>query len=320
MATIDGLTKERMLAIEAESIVSARLDPVSSHLILTTHGGTDIDVGNVRGPQGVQGPPDLNAVDKTTATLQTMAGPLQAPSLQANLGGTLGRYVGVTSGQPTYANPQNGDFAQDVNGTSFWMYGASGWLRVGSNERTGDVKMTLASTAAVGFLMLDGSQYNVTDYPDLANLLGVGSGTFTVPDWRGRGPIGAGQGPGLTLRALGARGGEEAHALVLAENAQHNHPDSGHGHGNTGGESATHHHTPDSGGYNLAVKYTASVEGTTSTTKVTGITFSQDKTSENSGDHVHGVGTGYAQSPNSGSGVAHNNMQPWVATNFMVKT
>lgn len=320
MATIDGLTKERMLAIEAESIVGARLDPATAHLILTTHGGTDIDVGNVQGPQGIQGPPNTSAVDKTDASLQTMIGPLQALSIQVNLGGTLGRYVGVTSGQPAYASPQIGDFSQDVSGISFWLYGANGWLRIGSHEPTGIVKMTLASTAAVGFLMLDGSQHAVVDYPDLANLLGVASGNFTLPDWRGRGPIGAGQGAGLTLRALGARGGEETHALVLAENAQHNHSDSGHGHGNTGGESATHHHTPDSDNSNMAVKYTASTEGTVGTGKVTGITFTVNHTGENSTDHVHGVGTGYAQSSLSGSGTPHNVMQPWVATNFMVKT
>lgn len=68
MATIDGLTKARMLAIEAESITAARIDPVTNHLILTTHGGTDIDVGNVQGPQGNQGiqgplPPVATTVD-----------------------------------------------------------------------------------------------------------------------------------------------------------------------------------------------------------------------------------------------------------------
>lgn len=55
MATVDGLTKDRMLAIEAESITAARVDPITNHLILTTHGGTDIDVGNVQGPQGLTG-------------------------------------------------------------------------------------------------------------------------------------------------------------------------------------------------------------------------------------------------------------------------
>lgn len=56
MATVDGLTKERMLAIEAESVTAARIDVVTNHLIFTTHGGSDIDVGSVQGPVGPVGP------------------------------------------------------------------------------------------------------------------------------------------------------------------------------------------------------------------------------------------------------------------------
>lgn len=51
MTTVNGLTKERMLAIEGESIVDAHL--AADHLILTKHDGTDIDVGVVRGAPGV---------------------------------------------------------------------------------------------------------------------------------------------------------------------------------------------------------------------------------------------------------------------------
>ena len=46
MATVDGLTKARMLAIEAASIVNGAID-LSGHLILTTHGGDNIDAGLV---------------------------------------------------------------------------------------------------------------------------------------------------------------------------------------------------------------------------------------------------------------------------------
>jgi hypothetical protein len=56
MSTVDGLTKDRMLAIEAASVVSGEVDNGTGHLILTTHGGTEIDAGNVMG----------NAVDATT--------------------------------------------------------------------------------------------------------------------------------------------------------------------------------------------------------------------------------------------------------------
>jgi hypothetical protein len=44
-----------------------------------------------------------------------------------------------------------------------------------------------------------------------------------VPDQRGRVPIAAGQGSGLTLRAVGAQGGAESHALTSTENGPHAH-------------------------------------------------------------------------------------------------
>jgi hypothetical protein len=54
MATITGLTADRMLAIEAASVVDG--DIVGDNLILTKHDGSTVNAGNVRGPQGVPGP------------------------------------------------------------------------------------------------------------------------------------------------------------------------------------------------------------------------------------------------------------------------
>jgi hypothetical protein len=48
MATVSGLTKERMLAIEASCIVSGAVD-LSNHLILTRQDGGTIDAGYVKG-------------------------------------------------------------------------------------------------------------------------------------------------------------------------------------------------------------------------------------------------------------------------------
>lgn len=45
MAEVTGMTSTRMLAIEAASVVDGAIDG-SGHLILTTHGGTDIDAGS----------------------------------------------------------------------------------------------------------------------------------------------------------------------------------------------------------------------------------------------------------------------------------
>jgi microcystin-dependent protein len=54
MATVTGLTAERMLEIEAASVVDG--DVVSGNLILTKHDGTQINAGGVVGPTGATGP------------------------------------------------------------------------------------------------------------------------------------------------------------------------------------------------------------------------------------------------------------------------
>lgn len=46
---------------------------------------------------------------------------------------------------------------------------------------------------------------------------------LVVPDQRGRSPVVAGQGLGLTNRAIGTRGGAETHALDASENGAHAH-------------------------------------------------------------------------------------------------
>lgn len=55
MATVTGLTAARMLLIEAASVVGGFIQ--NDDLILTQFDGTQINAGNVRGPQGIQGPP-----------------------------------------------------------------------------------------------------------------------------------------------------------------------------------------------------------------------------------------------------------------------
>ena len=53
--------------------------------------------------------------------------------------------------------------------------------------------------------------------------------TITLPDFRGRSPIGSGTGPSLTARTLGDQGGEETHVLTEAELAAHAHTEVGTG-------------------------------------------------------------------------------------------
>lgn len=86
----------------------------------------------------------------------------------------------------------------------------------------GDIVVS-GATSRAGALICDGSAVSRTTYAGLFAAIasaygdGDGSTTFNVPDFRGRTLIGAGTGSGLTPRARGQVGGEESHALTVAE-------------------------------------------------------------------------------------------------------
>lgn len=80
----------------------------------------------------------------------------------------------------------------------------------------------------VRWLLCDGSSVLRADYPDLFTVVGTVYGAadgthFNLPDLRGRTPIGAGSGPGLTPRSIGDSFGEETHVLTIGELASHVH-------------------------------------------------------------------------------------------------
>lgn len=54
MATVTGYTAARMQEIEDSAIISGTI--LGDNLILITRDGTEINAGNVRGPQGIEGP------------------------------------------------------------------------------------------------------------------------------------------------------------------------------------------------------------------------------------------------------------------------
>lgn len=74
----------------------------------------------------------------------------------------------------------------------------------------------------VAYLEALGQSVTATQYPKLAARWGK-SGTFFLPDRRGRTPVAAGQGAGLSLRAVGDTFGSETHTLTVAQMPAHDH-------------------------------------------------------------------------------------------------
>lgn len=82
-----------------------------------------------------------------------------------------------------------------------------------------------------GWVECDGRELSRTTYPDLFSDIGLAYGggitTFRVPDLRGRVPIHAGVGPGLTPRNLGDMGGTQTVGLAAASLPLHSHSANG---------------------------------------------------------------------------------------------
>lgn len=92
----------------------------------------------------------------------------------------------------------------------------------------GEVKLFGFDFAPRGYALCNGATVAIAQNTALFSILGTtyggnGTTTFGLPDLRGRGAVGAGQGPGLTQRSLGATGGQATVALNTTQIPQHTH-------------------------------------------------------------------------------------------------
>ena len=181
-----------------------------------------------------------------------------------------------------------------------------------SSEMVAGMLMPFAgSTAPSGWLLCYGQAVSRTTYADLFSALGTtygtgdGSTTFNLPDLRGRTIAGqddmggtsanrlTNQTGGLNGDTLGATGGSETHTLTEAQMPSHTH---------SGGLSVNVVDPTAAGGYS----------GSTPAMKVEVITNHNP-----SQDFGFGV-TGTLN--DAGSDGAHNNVQPTIILNYIIKT
>ena len=151
----------------------------------------------------------------------------------------------------------------------------------------GGIMLSAAQTPPAGWLRCDGSAVSRTTYSALFSAIstafgaGDGSTTFNLPDYRGRVPIGSGAGAGLTTRVVGAKGGEETHALFGSEGT--------------------------------LLPQSILTDHIESTAADTGFTAVPAWVAGTGADLVVGDG-------NSCIGVGHNNVQPFVACSVFIRT
>lgn len=238
--------------------------------------------------------------------------------------GSIKYYICDTEGElPTGVE---GEISYTRDNGKLWKF-TTVWAEIGSSTSTtpsGSVMMYAGTTAPTGWLICDGSVLNVATYPTLGALLGSvygGNGvtTFAIPDLRGRVPIGTGAGGGLTVRNLGETGGLEEVALSSDQLPSHFHTIPDHEHNFI---PDSHIHAVTLTGYDAEIDHTHDVG---STDKVSGPgtpSGSDGQVSANVDSVAQGgtiESTSIGNTGSTGGNEAHDNMQPFLSLNFIIK-
>ncbi|GAA3509045.1 tail fiber protein [Aquimarina addita] len=170
-----------------------------------------------------------------------------------------------------------------------------------------------------GWALCDGQLLPIASNSALFSILGTiyggdGRTTFALPDLRGRVAIHAGDGPGLSDRRLGSKSGQEVHTLTNLEMPSHNHLTSNNAaadqHLLLSTENAVNE-TPQAGDIPAVANF------------VDGLATTQVKSF--GPPSVGKVANGQALSGNAGLNIlnnggsqSHNNMQPYLTTNYII--
>ena len=186
-----------------------------------------------------------------------------------------------------------------------------------SGVPAGIITQFAGSSAPSGWLMCEGQSVSTSTYSALFTAIGYtygGAGSsFTIPNLKGRIPVGRDTTQG-EFDNLGETGGAKTHTLTVAEMASHNHAV---GTLEITDGSGTHVHDHDSPGGVDGIMLRSSF-GTGNEVIYAGSGGKElgFGVTSSGGGHDHVISGSTA---NQGSGSAHNNLQPYIVVNYIIK-
>jgi microcystin-dependent protein len=266
-------------------------------------------------PLGAENPAIHTAIQLLAASLDDVTKYSQGPASARPIS---------TVGSPGIA----GRFYYATDSLILYYDFGTGWQAMGPD--TGDIRMVgydviVGTSEPAGWLLCDGREVPRTGltqalWNKISSLHGNGDGstTFNLPDFRGRSPMGKGQGSGMTLRTVGQKPGAEEVQLALDQMPSHDHNNGNHAHGM---QSTGHLHTPPGAGTKFAV--TAEIgEGLIGNLNAGSVPPYNLYRSGGTAFAVAGSTSDYSGVviPFQGGGQAHANVHPSTVVSVLIKT